>query len=230
MKEILSNIRSLIVPLSILAIIVLISFLGFKLFLDKVAEFNQNLSDAKNEQGVLNTKLQTLQTGSRIADLSQASSIALPANNSSFLILSQIKRKAGELGLTIENVRSGQEVKEEGNIFHVNISFEFEGLANTSFDLLDKLSKVAPINRLTRLKLSGTSGAPRISIDLNSYWSTFPVQLPEITAPVTELTSDENEVLTKISALEAPIFAGGVSATTTLNPSSPVDRPNPFGL
>ena len=229
MKEILSNIRSLIIPISILMILISVSFLAVKLFFDKAAELNKNLGDTRVEQQVLTAKLLTLQTGTRIADLSQVSSIALPSQNSAFLMMSQIRRKAGELGLIIENVRSGQEVKEEGALYHVNISFEFDGLSGSAFDLLDRLSKVSPINILTRLKLSGTSGAPKIIIDLSSYWASFPIALPDIETAISDLTAEENKTLTKISNLEAPVFTSGATGET-LSPSAPVVRLDPFSF
>lgn len=208
MRKIIStNINMLVIPVfGFLALLIVGIFIG-RIFLDKLSEQNTKLEVVSNEERILQQKLSSLQSVGQVVNLAQNASDVLPADNPSFLVLSQLKRYAVSLQVTVDNLQVGQEIK-SSSLSHVDINFDLNGSFSAITSFLEKLRTAAPITNVTNINLSQKGAESRASITMSAYWSAFPDKLPAISESFKELTPDENKVLSQVASYEKPIILG----------------------
>lgn len=224
MRKIIStNINMLVVPIfGLLALLILGSFIG-KLFMDKLGEENMKLEAATSEETRLRQKLSSLQSVGQVVDLAQDASDALPPDNPSFLVLSQLKRYALASQVTVDNLQVGQEIK-SGGLSHVDMSFDLNGSFLSVTTFLEKLKTATPITNVINVDLSQAGNESRASITLSAYWASFPEKLPAISESFGELTADENQILSQMATYERPVILGAegeVPSTTGVGKIDP---------
>lgn len=203
-KYLQNNLKVITVPaLSLLGVILVFllagSFVWGKIS-DLIAQYNQE----QQTSAMLKEKLNSLQsTGAQISDFAQSLTIALPQSNSSLTLLSQAKSLASQDSLNLQNIKGGSEVKESGTS-HAEVSFDVEGSVANIFNFVSQTKNIAPINKVTRVKLSSTGSLARANITINAYWASLPTKIPAVSDPLAAITPDEQKLLQDLSSLTSP--------------------------
>lgn len=225
----LENLKFLSLPLAVLLITTILFVVSLKLFSDRLAIEQSDLTQAQKEQTVLSQKLNALQNIGDIVNKVQSISSVLPEENPSFVEISQVKRYIQDAGLTLASIQIGQEITDSQGISHTNVNFDVEGSSLTVFLLVDKLKIAAPLTTGSNITINQKGGTSSTSFTTSVYWSPFPEKIPALTEPVSELTSEEKDILSRISLFDMPL-AITPQPTATEGATLNVPKTNPFGF
>lgn len=223
-KILTGNIKLIGAPILMLIGLIALFVLASTFIVSRINALFGEYDTQKQEMVTLNEKLSSLQASSAtISGFAQSLAFALPDKNTSLMIVSQLKTLASENTLTMQNIKVGSELK-DGQISHVDVSFDIEGQSSTIFSFLNQTKTIAPINKLTRFRLSTTESGSRANITLSSYWAAFPTKIPAVSDPLVKITAEEERTLQVLGALRKPAFG---ELTPNVGES---EVSNPFGI
>ncbi len=217
------NFKILITPI----VVILSVFLVFVFFLPgNISKINKKIEDYKLEQSkekVLNEKLESLRKISPDQiDPEDITVIALPSKNPPIWVISQARNLSKELDIEINEITSEKDEKSENlkaSILKIEISSD-DYTKILSF--LNSLVKILPLSFLSSLDLTYEDlGVYNVSLNLFSYWSDFPENLPPIDKPINELTDDDLNMIKSLSDYKKPLFI-------ELSPQEPREVEMPF--
>ena len=104
-KKISFKYKQLILPAVVNGILVLMIIGVASFAINKTSELNHNVSATSKENDVLSARLSTLESSSQTVDEAKSSvTVALPANNSATLVISQLRRLANENEVTLDDL------------------------------------------------------------------------------------------------------------------------------
>lgn len=214
--------KFLAVPTAILAVLLVLLVFVLKFGISKITVLKASLREAQKKESILRQK-QDFLTRLDSGVLSQTNSVvaALPDTNSSLSALYQIKTLALNTAVNPTNFKVGAETKEKSSLSKVDITFEVEGEIGNLVSFLSSLKTIAPLLTINRIDLSLADSRALATVRVSSYWSEFPTELPPLTEPLREMTSDESETLAQVLLLTPPPFV-------QLSASAPVEREDPF--
>ncbi|HEX6977383.1 MAG TPA: hypothetical protein VF185_03430 [Patescibacteria group bacterium] len=227
-KLIRANLRFLGVPLGILATIVVLSLVSFKIFSDRSTDENNQIATLTAQSSILDQKLSALQTVGSTINAAQNISLALPSDNPTFIISNQIKRYSQDTSVSVESVQIGQEVVDTKGVSHADVSVDAVGNPISILAFANKLKNASPLTLGNNIVITQKGGETRATIALSVFWAAFPEKLPAITEPISELTADEKEIIAKIAALQTPFLVTGTEQPVASQPATP--KSNPFGF
>lgn len=224
-KKIRANIKMLIVPISAIVILTIISFVFAGVILGKINAINSDLESASKTKNILETKISSLTqiSDESLTNITETVNLALPEKNSALMSVSQLKSMAAEGSLILENVKVGSEIKDTGGVSHVDLAFDVEGPTQGVISYLKQISSIAPINNLSKFKLSSNESSVRASVTTLSYWASLPKTIPSVESPFEPFTADEQKLIDQITGLRKPLFL-------KLNPGGDSGRVDPFSL
>jgi len=223
-KNITINLKILLMPTLAIVVLTIITFVFAGVILDKINTVNADLDALSRSKNVLEAKLSTLTSisGESLTDTSEAASIALPEKNSALLSMAQFRSMASESSLVLENMKVGSEIK-DSTTSHVDVTFDVEGPTEGVISYLKSVATIAPINKISKFKISSSGGNIRASVTSSSYWSGFPKTIPAVESPFEPFTADEQKLIDHIASLRKPQFV-------TLTPEGDSGRVDPFSL
>ncbi len=227
-KLIQANLRFLAVPLGTLAIIIILSLVSFKIFSDRSTDENNQIATLSSQGSILDQKLSALQTVGATLNVAQNMSLALPSDNPTFVLSNQIKRYSSDTGVTVESIQIGQEVVDSKGISHADVSIDATGNPVNILSFADKLKNASPLTLGNNIVITQKGGETRVTIAISVYWAAFPEKLPAITEPISELSANEKDIISKIAALQPPPLSAPVSETPASQPATL--KSNPFGF
>lgn len=88
-------------------------------------------------------------------------------------------------------------------------------------DVIDSVQAYAPLTAIEELSVKESSEKYKVTLQVATFWADLPTELPQIKAPVTELSDEENNLMNEVAQFKKP-------NNSTLNPQGPVNRANPF--
>ena len=215
------NIKTLLLPLVYISVAAVLFYILITLGVGEINKQRKSISDIERTNSILNQKQTLLRTlESNVSDYVSSTANALPEKNSALSMVSQIKNMAALNGLFISAVKIGAETAQAG-VSAVEITFGIEGSMNDTLNFLNSLSSVAPVSNIQKAKVNSSGGIASADITIRAYSAPYPVRLPSLTEPITDLSNDEKDLLDTLSNLTLPLF-------TTLEPQQPAVRDNPF--
>ena len=221
-KLISPDIRVIAMPIAILMGIVILALISYRIAYSKISTQREEVAAAKEVEKVLNDKQKVLtQVGANIGSYVNSVAASVPEKNPVLMMISQLKSLAGTRNITINNLKGGSEVNSQGSIPVVNLNFEVGGSLSNVLDFLKSLETVAPLSTIDQLKIAQSAGNARTDVFLKLYFSPFPQKFPALSEPITELTTNEKELLAKLQQLKLPSFVN-------LAPQAPSVRATPF--
>ena len=181
------------------------------------------IDESTNEENILNEKLSNLQNVSTtISGFATTSEIALPEKNASVTALTQLKKAATGANVIITDIKIGPEVVVADSLPHSEIALEVEGNLTSILNFLKSSSKLLPLVSVSEVEINVSQASSRGSVKILSYWSPLPKELPALTAPLSSLGVDEQNLIKNLSSFSKPEFIN-------LQPATPVAR-NPFTI
>lgn len=215
------NINSLKIFIPLLVIITLFIFVG-KFGWTKVVSIREKISLTQKQEKVLSQKLSLLtDVEGTAASASLLTSGAMPSQNPSLSVMSQVRIIAIESALNPINIKSGVSVEDKSGISQVDVSFDVEGGRSAILDFLKKIETIAPITVVEKVKLNDLGGVAKAKVTLKAFYAEFPKKLPGLTDAINDLTNGEKDILDGILELRQPQFI-------SLTPSTPGERLDPF--
>jgi len=202
-----SQIKYLAKPILILFAVLALLLFTVIFGIGKIKSLNTKISAAKVLNGQLTQKIDILQSvQSKVEEGVGLAGIALPSKGSTLFGLSQIKNKVNSLGLTIENLKTTNVIKEEKGVDKSSISFDVTGDETNLYLFLDSFKKILPLSNIGKLSISSEEGISMATITINFYSSEAIEKIPAVTGQVSGLTSEELDVLNSLSSYEVPEF------------------------
>lgn len=187
--------------------LIILSIFAFKFGLGKVSEVRGRVSQGRNDLNVLQTKLNLLrELQATVSTSSSIASIALPSENPALTVLNQLKNVASQSGVTVGNIKTGAESKNESGLSSVDVTMDVSGARPQIFQFISSISKIAPISRIAQVKLNESEGTGRATIVIKSFWAALPTSLPAFNQEIGSLSAEDINVITDISGLVQPSF------------------------
>jgi len=223
------QIKVLFFPVALVVLVIFLYLIAFRVGYSQVARQMDELKEAEKNEVVLEQKLRLL---GKIQEevLSQADTavVALPDANPGLTMLGQLSQLATENGLTIGSKKIGAASEDSQGLSKIKVSLDITA-ANLSsvLEFVSAIGQIAPLSTLNFVEISkeGTGEIFAI-VDLSTYWAPFPEKIPPLTAPIKELTRQEQEILARLSTLDQP----QVAEAPAFAPSEVSERPDPFSL
>lgn len=215
------EIKYLAKPVSIFTLVLFLVILTFTIGIGQIKKVNDKRKTAGNLQATLSKNLSTLRSAT--LDLQKGQNfidVVLPASNSPLYFINQIRTQVDSRQLILTNIRTGSTI-EEGSLSKSGVSFDVEGPVDQISSFIDDLSLVLPLSNIDKVKTSFSGDLAKSSLTINVYSSEMPKKIPPITSPITELTSEEKEILTELTGYTLPNFVKPKATT-------PTTREDPF--
>lgn len=205
----------------LLALLFFLGLLVSKFALSQIPAQKVKLTAQLTKERTLAAKAELLRTVEADA-LTQASAVttALPAQNSSFVAIAQIRKEAAANSIIVTNLRVGAETK-EGSVSSADLTFDAEGALPPLITFVQNLANVAPIVVIDRVQINQAAGASRATVKAKVFWAELPKTLPAVSEPVKALSPAETEILKKVVGLTQPDFV-------FVEPEAPRENTNPF--
>jgi len=220
-----ANIKLIVYPFIILVILAGIIYASYTIGYPRVI---QNIDDYKKIQKTENDmkiKAETLrQISQNVLDSADVSLIALPDKQEIVFMISNFKNVAQENNILIGKLSTINSLQEKDGI--KGMSIKIDGIAERYSDIIEivnKMKKTMPVVSIDKVVTSGSIDLNEISfsIELSTFWSSLPEEIPSITQPVNLLTSEQTELLASLSSYKRPDMV-------SLIPQEQSSRQNPF--
>lgn len=221
-----ADLQVLIVPGLFLVGVVAVLLVGGSIVYVKIQEARDRIDALSLEKEALSSKLNILRQynsdvyGSTSDDIARA----FPSDNPVVGVISIIRRKAQSAGIALTSFSSRPTIQNdnESKLAKAEVTVVLNGNPADIVNMLKGISDIAPVVRVESVKSMKDSDTA-LEVTVSVYWATFPDKIPAVTAPVVDLTADEKEILTKLSALEKV-------EDVKIPPQLPSDRIDPFGI
>lgn len=216
------NLRVLILPSMLLAILVILTTIVFKNGITRISAQLKNLEDSKKTENILQEKVAVLRRIEGVV-LNQAdiTALAIPEKNPGVLMLSQISQKAESSGLTVVDKKTSSIPKPIAGMSSMKLIVILEGELSTMVNLAKDIKELAPLSTINVVRVNKERKILSMEVDMAVYWGDFPTLLPPLTEPIKTLSQNEEMMVSDLGKLEKPAFV-------ELEASAPVARENPF--
>ncbi len=199
--------QSILVSILIMALFCGVSFFAFNFFSGKISSLTSQIDASNLEQKKLQEKVSILQAASSdILVSGETVTLALPSNNPMIYVVSQIKRYSQDLNLKVTNIRTVDIGTKSGDLYKGTIEFNVAGPYQGAISLLEKIRRSFPLTVVEKVTVDPSAAEFRATIDISSYWASFPTKIPALTEPITALSSSESATLSLISSFDKPQF------------------------
>ena len=218
------NITALIFPIFFFISFIILFIFSSKTAYSKISGQLKSIKDLDTKNSAIEAKIEELSNIQ--TDLFPDSEVILtsfPEDDPSLWMLTQIRRKAEENLLFVENQKISFS-DSDTEIVSSNISYDLIGDVSNIVKFLLEIDKVAPISSLNKVVFSLKNAEGEGSgamVEMNVYHSKIPTQLSQMNEPVNKLNDEEIQTLIKLSKLEPPEF-------TKLTPNPPFEVVSPF--
>lgn len=218
--------RFFLVPaLIFLVIIILGATLGQKMVAG-IFDTRNKIAELKKTNKILSAKKETLNQIDK-GDYTRKAKLvilAIPDEPSGLSSIASLRAIATQSGVKLENLKVFQTGTENvGNLGQVSISFQVRGAVQAIISYLEKVENSVPFIQMKKISLSQTESLSDATLDVNSFWANLPDTLPSLETPIEQLTSSEEELVSRLSTLEQSLGAQA-------SPLPPEGRTNPFAF
>ncbi|MFC1625454.1 type 4a pilus biogenesis protein PilO [Patescibacteria group bacterium] len=210
------KVRVLIKPIAALLVLSVLFFFAGKFGFSKIKDIRAQVKKEETNKNVLTQKLNILTSvGADASENADIATLALPSQNPILIMISQIRSLAFASSVSVSSLKGGSEVKGKGGISKVDLTFDVEGARPQVMEFLKNISKLAPITKVGKIKMSESLGIVRASVVTNSFWAELPSKLPALTDPIKTLSTDEQEILLGVLDMKLPTFSDVLPPETT---------------
>ncbi|EKD62648.1 MAG: hypothetical protein ACD_52C00102G0005 [uncultured bacterium] len=222
------DMKTLLYPLVAFLLVLLIAGIALNTLWSKISTTRAQLAVSQKENTTLKQKAEVLQQKENESSLLESGKLtfALPLRSSSIYVLSQVKRKAADNMVVIEEI-SVSEPRVQAEISQSVTSLKVTGTLESILTFIDSLSTVAPLVKTENVKTDendSSSDAVVATLSLTSYYSSYPEKIPALTQAISSLSPEEEQVISDIAGLEMPTIP------QNLDPDLPNNRNDPFNL
>lgn len=219
------NLQIIYFPALLLIVLLFLSVFSFKIGISKIVKLQDSVNSQKSIELVLKQKEELLRSaGEGLFDQANVANIALPEKNPVLFSMYNIKN-LGIGGLVeLSNIKVGSGSMGDSGINKILISFDIKGQITDVISGINQLKNVIPLIILDKVDFQIEGPLASASVGVSSFWSPFPGKIPSLAQPLSDITSEEKDILVSLLFFTKPPFSG------ELLPQGPVERDNPFGF
>lgn len=190
----------------LIVVIILFFFLG-NIGFTKISQIQDQISQARQDQRVLEEKIDLLRNISLTGtEDSNAVTNSLPDSSPTLASVSQLKNLAAENGLILSSIKAKSDPSGSDDLKSVTITFSILGDKLSILSFLTNMQTLAPILLLNKIKIIESTGAYSGEVTVNSFWSSFPTQLPNTIDGLEDLNEADKQTLDSVNSLRQPVF------------------------
>ncbi len=217
------NLAPLAKPLLFLMVLISLNYAVFSFGYSKVSSQFAEISEKRDEINILEAKLDILSDlGTTILSANESLLLALSDKNPALLMLGQYGRLSDSTGVSLEDTSIGTKSDFDDEISKSLVSATIESDNPGDFlEFASNLMSYLPYNTIESISIKKSQDVYESVISTTIYWSAFPAVIGRAEDPVSELTSQELELMNEISLLNKPEFE-------TLLPKEETSRLDPF--
>jgi len=227
MEDFIKKNKPLVISLLVMFLIILLAtFTTINLF-HRISSLQSQINSAESQRNSLQKKVNNLRQAQIEIASSNATDVvamALPAQNPSLLILSQIRTQIFENQLSLIEAKVDKLDSAGKVLLPLRINLSVEGKYNNLSVFLDQLPQLLPLLQIESLEVRVRNERYQAELNLRSYWSPFPETLPALTQAINPISASEKDTIQRLSEFTMPSTLN----YTTLEPSAPETRSNPF--
>ncbi|QQG47261.1 MAG: hypothetical protein HY044_04000 [Candidatus Woesebacteria bacterium] len=199
--------QSILVSILIIILFLGVSFFAFNFFSGRISSLTSQIDASNSEQKKLQEKISILQAASKdILASGEIVTLALPADNPMVYVVSQIKRYSQDLNLKVTNIRTTDIGTKSRDLLKSTVELNVTGPYQGTISLLEKVRRSFPLTIVDKVTIDPLATEFRATIDISSYWASFPEKIPALTETITALSSSESATLSQISSFDKPQF------------------------
>ncbi len=208
------EIEFLIKPLAIFVLIIALFVTVLVLGIKQISSIREKNDGLKRSVSSLEQKVATLEEVDQVlAGDNTFLDIVLPGKGAVLYGLSQVKNQAVQNNVAISSIKTGNEIKVNGDISKNAIGFEVEGEEANVYLFLQSFSKILPLMNIDKVSLVRSESIARATVSLSVYSAELPKRIPAVTEAVKDLTPSEVDLLKEISLYSLPLFIEPVPDT-----------------
>ncbi len=195
-------------------------------FVNQFTTLSESQAKLTDEIAVLTQRKTVLESVNNVtSDNTSRAQLALPIENNSLTLLSQIRTIATELGLVIKNLDLVAQPASGPSLAQSTLNFDVDGTSVAIMKFIFELKKVAPVMSVDTLSMvasSGNAGASAI-VSVRSPWAPIPTKLPALSEAIVSLSPQETELSSELASYRYPFTTESVATG-----SGGTGRANPF--
>lgn len=195
-------------------------------FVNQFTTLSESQAKLTDEIAVLTQRKTVLESVNNVtSDNTSRAQLALPIENNSLTLLSQIRTIATELGLVIKNLDLVAQPASGPSLAQSTLNFDVDGTSVSIMKFIFELKKVAPVMSVDTLSMvasSGNAGASAI-VSVRSPWAPIPTKLPALSEAIVSLSPQETELSSELASYRYPFTTESVATG-----SGGTGRANPF--
>jgi len=220
-KNLSIQLKVVAVPLLSLFVISGILFIAAKMGISQIRSLNASLVAIKKEESTLRQKEEILR---RVKDSgvlrTDLVTIALPNKNPTLFLFSQLKYLAAQKGVTLSQIEVKTGAATAG-LSEVSFSCSVDGPSGLVDEFILSIGTIVPLSRVEKAEIDYSGSTVSVLVEVDSYYSEFPSELPSLLSQATDLSPDEKVLLEKLAVLTQPTFI-------ELSPTAESERAEPF--
>jgi Tfp pilus assembly protein PilO len=216
-----SELKVIIKPILFLVVLIILSLIVVKEGVGRISSLKGELEVEKKNEAVLSQKESFLrEIQSSVSTNMEFSLAAVPARNPALIVLSQLKKLSLDKEVILSNVKIGTETK-EADLSSIQIRFDIDGNLSSVVDFTKSINNLLPISLVEKVKLASQGETSRANVSIKVFFSPYPKKLTSLTESLTDLSTEEKNLLSKLTQLIMPDFV-------EVQPFGPGMRTNPF--
>jgi len=224
-RKLSPDIRVILSPLVVILILVVLFSLLFKNGYLRVKGKIAQYKEARQTELALENKLKKLrEVKSEVLEKTAVVVIAVPEENLTPLVAFALRNSASEKEISIDKLSVlSSDTNEELKNMEINIELKSEDFPQL-LSFLKEILNSAPVTTIDKLEIkkrTETEVGHDAKFSLKVYWADLPKVLPKLTEPVSNLTSEQEVLLSKIQELKKP-------DVVTFTPQPARENPLPF--
>lgn len=215
------NLEAIGKPLLVFIFVFGLLVFGVKTGFEKIMQQRAALQKANATEKILKEKESNLREVQRIVNTQTDAAVnALPPENSSLAVISQLKSIAGQNLVAISGFKSMGGGGGKETLRSLKISFSVNSNTAGVIAFLKSLNTIAPLVNIDKVELKTGTDQTQADILISCFWSNFPSKIPSVTQPLVDLNDTDKQILNEVSKLNV-INSGEVLVPTNDSKSDP---------
>lgn len=211
----------------ILILIALFGTFGIaaQVILSRLSDYDKSIAISREAKVSLQERLSVLQgvnpeVARQVSDLS----VVLPSQDSSIIVLNQVRVLANEKSVILKNISLLPLSELTENYSSIQLNFIAEGVRENVMSFLADVTKMLPVSHFETLNVTSTTDFTLAQVTLRSFWASLPEQLPSLTETINTLTPEELQVLAELDGYRKP----NTDVVTATNSGVVTPKESPF--
>ncbi len=215
--------KKIAVPAFIFIVTFICLIYALSMTITRIKEMRINLNESQKMANVLTEKLESIRRIDKsILDKAELVLFAIPDDEQKIYLFNNVRRIAYDRSLALGSLQftSSPGILEKLSTSALAITFTVNSESELAA-FIESINKGLPVMRVYKLSYKSSTGQLSGELGVDSFWGDLPDKIPPITEPIKNLSTDEKELLGRLSRYVYP-------SVIIINPNESSDRQTPF--